>query len=164
MTSAQSADRDDITQVLYLYARAIDAKEFGLLDSVFAPDAEIDYAVPGGTRLPFPDMVAWLREALSMFRITQHVISNPIVDVAGDHADSTAYLTATHEQVGLDGKRTVFVDHGIYKDCWVRTPSGWRIRSRRLERFLMHGDFQMPDQCKRYPTAPQPVALPRSDR
>jgi 3-phenylpropionate/cinnamic acid dioxygenase small subunit len=163
MTRTLATDRDEIAQLLYLYARAIDAKEFALLDSVFAPEAEIDYAVPGGTRLPLCEMVAWLRDALSMFRMTQHVISNPIVEVDGDCASSTAYLTATHEQVGLDGKRTVFVDHGVYKDAWVRTPHGWRIRARRLERFLMHGDFQMPDQCRRYPTAPQPVALPRSE-
>src|SRR5512139_2813386 len=112
MSSTPCADRDEIAQALYLYARAIDAKEFALLDAVFTPDAVIHYAVPGGTRLPLREMVDWLREALSMFRITQHVISNPIIALAGDRADSTAYLTATHEQVGLDGKRTVFVDHG----------------------------------------------------
>jgi len=162
MSDPRSADRDEIVQTLYLYARAIDAKAFDLLDSVFASDAVIHYAVPGGTQLPLREMVEWLRDALAMFRMTQHAISNPIVELRGDHADSTSYLTATHEQVGLDGKRTVFADHGIYKDRWVRTPQGWRIRARRLERFLMHGDFQMPDQCKRYPTAPQPVALPSS--
>jgi 3-phenylpropionate/cinnamic acid dioxygenase small subunit len=164
MASTDSADRDEIAQVLYLYARAIDAKQFALLDGVFVPDAIIDYAVAGGTRLPLREMVGWLGDALSMFRMTQHVISNPIIVVTGDQAESTAYLTATHEQVGLDGKRTVFVDHGIYKDDWVRTEHGWRIRARRLERFLMHGDFQMPDQCKRYPSAPQPVSLPTSQR
>lgn len=162
MKKAQAADRDEITQALYLYARAIDAKEFGLLDAVFVPDADIDYAVPGGTRLRLREMVDWLREALSMFHMTQHVISNPLIVLSGDRAESTAYLTATHEQVGLDGKRTVFVDHGVYKDDWVRTPQGWRIRARRLERFFMHGDFQMPDACKRFPTAQQPTALPKS--
>jgi hypothetical protein len=164
MASARSSDRDEIVQVLYLYARAIDAKELALLDSVFVPDAEIDYAVAGGTCLPLREMVGWLRDALSMFRMTQHVIANPIIELDGDHARSTAYLTATHEQVGLSGNRTVFVDHGIYKDAWVRTSQGWRIRSRRLERFLLHGDFQKPDQCKRYPSAPHPVALPTPER
>jgi len=164
MRGADSSDRDEIAQVLYLYARAIDGKELALLDSIFVPDAVIDYAVAGGTCLPVREMVAWLSEALSMFRMTQHVISNPLIELDGDRAQSTAYLTATHEQVGLDGKRTVFVDHGIYKDAWVRTPQGWRIRSRRLERFLLHGEFQMPDRCKRYPSAPQAVALPTTER
>jgi 3-phenylpropionate/cinnamic acid dioxygenase small subunit len=163
MAITDSVDREEITQVLYLYARAIDAKEFSLLDAVFVPDAVIDYAVAGGTRLPLSEMVGWLREALSMFRMTQHVITNPIVELDGERARSTAYLTATHVQVSLDGKSTVFVDHGVYKDAWVRTPKGWRIQSRRLERFLMHGDFQMPDQCKRYLSAPKPVALPTSE-
>lgn len=164
MAHTHFADRDEIAQALYLYARAIDAKALHLLDSVFVQDAVIDYAVAGGVRLPLKEMVGWLRDALSIFRMTQHVISNPIIELNGDRAESTAYLTATHEQVGMDGKRTVFVDHGIYKDSWVRTPDGWRIRARRLERFLMHGDFQMPDQCKRYPSAPQPVALPAVER
>ena len=143
MSSTLCADRDEIAQALYLYARAIDAKEFGLLDSVFTPDAVIHYAVPGGTQLPLREMVAWLREALSMFRITQHVISNPIIALEGDRADSTAYLTATHEQVGLDGKRTVFVDHGVYKDGWVRTAAGL-ANSRATARALSHAR-RLPD-------------------
>lgn len=159
METLTTEGRIEIVETLYLYARAIDAKEFGLLERVFAPNAVIHYDVPGGTRLPVSEMVPWLRNALAMFRMTQHVISNPIVETAGDRVRSAAYLTATHEQVGLDGRRTVFVDHGIYKDDWVKVGGAWRIRARRLQRFLMHGDFQMPDQCKTYPTAPQPVAL-----
>ena len=163
MASISTEDRAEIIETLYLYARAIDAKDFGLLERVFTPDAVIHYDVPGGTRLALPEMVAWLKNALAMFRMTQHVVTNPIVESDGERVRSAAYLTATHEQVGLDGKRTVFVDHGIYKDDWVKVGGAWRIRARRLQRFLMHGDFQMPDQCKTYPTAPQPVALPGGD-
>ena len=153
-------DRTAIVETLYLYARAIDAKEFGLLARVFAPDGVVHYDVPGGSRLPVAELVPWLRNALAMFRMTQHVVTNPIIEEAADGTvRSAAYLTATHEQVGLDGRRTVFVDHGIYKDDWVKLAEGWRIRARRLERFLMQGDFQMPDHCKSYPTAPQSVAL-----
>ena len=163
MAELSSEDRGAIVETLYLYARAIDAKDFALLDRVFTPDAIIHYDVPGGTRLPYGEMVAWLKNALSMFRMTQHVVTNPIVERHGSRTRSAAYLTATHEQVGLDGRKTLFVDHGIYKDDWVKGPDGWRIRARRLQRFFMHGDFQMPDQCKSYPTAPEPVALGGSD-
>ena len=159
MTALSTEDRQEIVETLYLYARAIDAKEFALLDRVFTPDAVIHYDVPGGTRLPYGEMVGWLKNALAMFRMTQHVVSNPIVETHAGRTRSAAYLTATHEQVGLDGRKTLFVDHGIYKDDWVKGADGWRIRSRRLHRFFMHGDFQMPDQCKSYPTAPEPVAL-----
>lgn len=157
---SKARDRDAIVNALYLYARAIDTKDFSLLESIFTDDALIDYSVPGGTKLPIREMIPWLKEALSMFRLTQHCVTNPIVVVQGDRATSTAYLTATHEQVGLNGRETTFVDHGIYKDRWLRTAHGWRISRRRLERFFLRGDFQLPSECKRYPTAPRPVALP----
>ena len=159
MGTLTAEDRAEIVEKLYLYARAIDAKDFAILDRVFTPDAIIHYDVPGGTRLPYGEMIAWLKNTLAMFRMTQHVVTNPIVEVEGGRTRSAAYLTASHEQVGLDGRKTMFVDHGIYKDDWVKGADGWRIRARRLNRFFMHGDFQMPDKCKTYPTAPEPVAL-----
>jgi ketosteroid isomerase-like protein len=157
---SSSTDREEIITKLYLYARAIDAKDFDILRDIFSDDAIVDYAIPGGAQLSLSDLIPWLREALAMFRLTQHVISNPLIDVDVDAAASTAYLTAAHEQVGKDGRRTTFVDHGVYKDTWTRTAQGWRIRRRRLDRFFLRGDFQSPDLCQRYPTSPHPVASP----
>lgn len=163
MISLTSEDRMEIVQTLYVYARAIDAKELRLLDRVFTADAVVHYDVPGGSRLSYGELVPWLANALAMFRMTQHVVTNPVVEVLGGRVRSAAYLTATHEQVGLDGRKTTFIDHGIYKDDWVKTADGWRIRARRLQRFFMRGDFQMPDQCKSYPEAPAKIALQGGD-
>lgn len=157
MSERFAADHVEISTVLFRYARAIDSKDFAALAAVFAPDAVIDYAVPGGTKLPFAEMVPWLRQSLALFRRTQHTVTNPIIEIDGDGARSTAYLTATHEQVGKTGRRTTFVDHGIYSDEWVRSCEGWRIRVRRLERIFLHGEFQSPDECKRFPADEDPA-------
>jgi hypothetical protein len=151
------ADELEIRRKLYLYARAIDGKRFELFDEIFTQDAEIHYDVDGGTKLPQLEMRAWLGEMLQMFHVTQHAVANPIIDVHGDHARSTCYLVATHEQLAEDGRRAVFMDHGIYADEWVRTASGWRSVRRRLSRFVFHGDFIMPDECRKFASPPKPA-------
>ncbi len=58
-------DGNEITQLLYLYARAIDGKDFDLLAKVFTEDAVIRYEVAGGTTQPFPEMVEWTTESVA---------------------------------------------------------------------------------------------------
>jgi len=161
VTEQDLLDRAQITEVLYRYARAIDAKDYALFGDIFAEDAVIHYDLEGGVKLPVGEMADWLSETLQMFFATQHVITNPVIEIDGDSARSTCYLNASHEQVGLDGRRTVFVDHGIYTDRWVRGPVGWRIRRRTLNRLMMHGDFQMPDDCQKFPGPPHPAVTGR---
>jgi 3-phenylpropionate/cinnamic acid dioxygenase small subunit len=144
MTSEEACAHLEISQALYRYAQAIDGKDFSLLETVFTPDAVIHYDLPGGTRLPFPEMVAWLAQVLQIFSKTQHCVSNVLVEVSGDEANSTCYLSAAHEQIAADGGRSTFVDHGTYHDRWVRTAKGWRIRERVLRRTLLRGDIQPP--------------------
>jgi hypothetical protein len=148
VTPSEAADHLEITRQIYRYARAIDTRDWNLLEKLFTKDAVIDYRVPGGTRLELPAMVEWLRASLRIFRTTQHVMSNPLVEIAGDEARSTTYLTATHVQVGLDGEQSVATLHGIYRDAHVRSPDGWRIRERILEPVHAAGRFLGPDEIK----------------
>lgn len=150
MTKASLNDRLEICDLLYSYARAIDSRDFTALDRIFTADAIIDYDLPGGARLPLEEMKTWLADVLQIFRGTQHVITNPLIEVDGGCARSTSYLTASHEQVGLEGRVTVFVDNGVYSDRLVRTNDGWRITERKLSRLFLHGEFQMPDEVERF--------------
>lgn len=154
MTNSRLIDQFEICDLLYLYARAIDSRDFEALDDIFTADAMIDYDLPGGVRLPLQQMKAWLHEALQIFRGTQHVITNPLIEIDGDRACSTCYLSASHEQVGLEGRVTVFVDKGVYSDRLVRTSMGWRIATRKLSRLFLHGDFQMPGEVERFTSTP----------
>jgi hypothetical protein len=52
----------------------------------------------------------------------RHVVSNPLVDVAGDSAHVRAYLV-----VYAGGSIAIL---GAYEDEVVRTPDGWRFAKR----------------------------------
>ncbi len=140
----------EIERLLYLYGRAIDTRDLDSLREVFAPDAEIEYAVVGGTRLRLPEMLEWLRGALTQFRVTQHAISTPIIELDGDRARSECYLSAAHVQERLDGAFVYVMLHGIYRDELARGPRGWRIARRRLDPLYATGEFAAPDQVKHY--------------
>jgi hypothetical protein len=139
-----------IERLLHLYARAIDTRDLDSLREVFAPDAEIHYAVVGGTRLPLAEMIGWLRGALTQFRVTQHAISSPIIDVDGDRARAECYLSAAHVQERLDGREVYVMLHGIYRDELVRRPEGWRIARRRLDHLYATGAFAAPHEVKHF--------------
>ena len=151
LTAQQMSDHIEITQILYRYAPAIDSRDFALLASLFTGDATIHYDVTGGTRLHVTEAVEWLRQALPMFRVTQHALSNPRIDLDGDTARAVTYVTATHVQVGLDGTEVYIVMHGAYSDRLERTDAGWRISERRLDDIHTHGHFLSPDRVRKFP-------------
>ena len=147
-------DHLEIEQLLYRYGRAIDEKDYERLRSVFSPDAEIDYNVERGTALPFPEMLEWLRGTLPMFYATHHVMTNPLIEIDGDRARSSTYLTATHVQIALDGRELVTVLYGVYTDEHICTDAGWRIARRRLDSVHVDGEFLTLDRVRAFPNAP----------
>src|SRR6187399_3328885 len=61
------SDRLEIEGVVVRYTRAIDSGEWDKLDTVFTPDAEIDYTESGGIADTYPAVKAWLAEVLPAF-------------------------------------------------------------------------------------------------
>ena len=61
------SDRAEITDVLVRYTRAIDTGEWDRLDTVFTPDAQIDYTESGGIAAGFAEVKPWLAEVLPAF-------------------------------------------------------------------------------------------------
>ena len=124
-------DRAEITDAITRYTLAVDDGDFDLLDSVFTPDARIDYTESGGVADSYPVVKAWLTEALPAFsRHRVHLVGQVAVDFAGsrDEADVTAYF---HNPMriadGKGGERVVEVG-GRYCHAFVRTTAGWRSR------------------------------------
>jgi hypothetical protein len=145
------ADRLEILELVHRYGTAIDRLDMNLLDGVFVPGARIEYRVRGGGVLAFPDAKEWIARALASYEATHHVMSNSTVELAGDAARATTYVTATHVQVKLDGERSSYVLGGIYHDRLERTPSGWRIRERVLQQVYETGRSFGPRHVKSFP-------------
>ena len=155
MTPQQTSDLLEIQQLIYRYAWLIDTRDFDGLDAVFAPGAEVHYNVFGGVKQSFPEVKAFLRMGLSLHRVTQHQMSNPLVELAGDRAAARTYGNLVHVQELLDGKPSTVVQHAIYHDALERLPVGWRITSRRLDNLTVQGRFLGPDRVKTF-EKPQP--------
>lgn len=144
----RTADVVQIEQLLYRYARAIDAKDWKALGDVFTADARIHYAVERGAELGARELQAWLGQAMRIFKVTQHVVTNPLVELHGDTARCTSYLTATHLQVRHDGALVRTTEGSRYSDALVRGPDGWRISARKLERTWVDGTYLGPDEVQ----------------
>jgi 3-phenylpropionate/cinnamic acid dioxygenase small subunit len=132
VTPEDLADKQEVVELLYRYATALDSRDWDLLATVFTDDGVADYSSLG---LPVCDgaaaIVGACRTTLVGFDATQHIISNPVVELDGDRARARCYFQAQHRLVGAPGGDN-FIVAGTYEDAVVRTAGGWRIAHRTL--------------------------------
>lgn len=134
MDLQEISDRMEIEGVLVRYTRGIDTGEWDLLDTVFTPDAEIDYTESGGVADTYPAVKAWLAEVLpAFFPKRMHSLAQVDIRLDGDEALATAYFhnpMPVPDKQGADGNggEKVVEFGGLYHHTLVRTPDGWRSR------------------------------------
>jgi hypothetical protein len=131
MDLQQISDRLEIEDVLIRYTRAIDEGEWDRLDTVFTPDAQIDYTESGGIAGTFPEAKKWLAETLpAFFTATLHTIGQVSIEYAesGDEAQVVAYFDNPMLMRSGEGEPTVVEVGGKYHHTMARTPDGWRSK------------------------------------
>lgn len=128
------SDRTEIADALTRYTLAVDEGDFDRLDTVFTPDAQIDYTESGGVADAYPAVKAWLAEALPAFSTHRlHTIGQISYDFGdgeggADACEVVAYFdNPMRISDGAGGERVVEVG-GRYRHSFVRTPAGWRSR------------------------------------
>lgn len=139
--SGTSEDRYQIEQLLYRYAWMVDEREWSLMDSVFAPDATIDYTSTGGIRAPYREALQWLDRALSGWPVNLHTIANICIDFDGDTARSRCHFIAPMARRREEGAQEVISNAGYYFDELVRIDGRWLIRRRVCRQTLMIGQL-----------------------
>lgn len=133
MTSDGVSDRLAVSDLLDDYAHGVDTKDWGLVASVFTEDAQLDYSAFGGPNGPAPDVVAWIRDSVSSFPMTQHHVTNRRITIDGDAASCSAELFAPMGMAAGDGKMNLLLTGGRYIDTFRRTKLGWKISARVCE-------------------------------
>ncbi|QIG44856.1 nuclear transport factor 2 family protein [Nocardioides anomalus] len=127
MDLQELSDRAEITDVLVRYTRAIDTGAWDRLDTVFTPDARIDYTASGGIDATYPEIKAWLAEVLpAFFPLRMHTLGQVEIALDGDGAEVAAYF---HNPMPMDDGQggTKLVEFGgLYHHTMTRTPDGWR--------------------------------------
>lgn len=127
------SDHIEIQQLMVRYANALDFHEFERLDSVFTPDAYLDYTAFGGIAGHYPEIKTWLPDALGRFVSYQHLVGNIEVDIQGDRATArTACYNPMVIKLPPKGNSPFFLGFW-YEDELVHTADGWRI-SQRIEK------------------------------
>jgi 3-phenylpropionate/cinnamic acid dioxygenase small subunit len=137
----QISDRIEIDDLLARYARALDYRTFEDLDGIFTADATFDAGSLG-----CPTGPAAIREmiqgTIGHLDATQHLVGKSIVEFSsdGDEAEVRTYLISQHIRESAPGPVKHYFLGGEYFDRVVRTPAGWRIAYRRLDRLWKQGD------------------------
>jgi len=142
--------RIDIDDLLTRYATAIDGRDFELLDTVFTPDAHLDYRSAGGVAGEYPEVREWLTKVLAIFDVMQHHVLNRVVHVhEGDVRATSNFFNVNVLQV--ESAPWIFKVGGRYHDKMIFDGQRWRIAERIED--TMWWENPMPG----LPTVPVPV-------
>ena len=125
MTDSQQ-DWLEITALVNRYAQAVDGKDWAMYESCFTADAEIDYSSAGGARGGVAQSTAWLATMLESISVSQHFITNQVIEVKGETATCRAYFFGVVGNQSGTESDLIWVG-GIYEDELRRTEEGWRI-------------------------------------
>jgi hypothetical protein len=137
-------DVQEIVDVMNQYTTALDTRNWEMLEATMAPDGSADFGNLAGVGvLESPQaLVELCRNSLQDLRATQHLQGNYAVRVDGDTAKASCYLQASHFQEGLPGGDN-FIVWAKYRDDFVRTPNGWKIKKRYLDTISASGNMNL---------------------
>lgn len=141
-TLEQISDRLEIEDLIIDYADAIDTCDIDRLDQIFTNDAFIDYSAMGGAVGPYPEVKAFLQDALPAFKNTQHMIGNYQIKLDGDEATGKI-MCFNPVQLDLGEQKSEVFFLGLwYLDEYIKTAKGWRIVKRSEQKSY---DFNAPE-------------------
>jgi len=121
-------DRNEITEALYTYCRAVDRVDRELGYSIWNEGAEVDYgeAIFIGSARGVIDHIC---DSHLKGIAHSHQIANVIIKLDGDRAFSEAYVNSAMRMMH-DGELLQVNTRGRYLDRWSRQAGRWRIDER----------------------------------
>jgi SnoaL-like domain len=118
---------ETITQLMSLYALAIDSKQWRLFDRVFTPDVVADY--PGSR---WENLKSWKEDfeaAHEGYDVTQHLVVNLNWHISGDTGQAVSQAHFHLIRWGFPGG-DMAAGGAWYDDELRKTADGWRISKR----------------------------------
>ncbi len=139
MDEILTAERD-IQKALIRYARALDTRDWALLDTVFDPHVKAEYGAQPES-LGRAAVVAGIRKFLDHCGHSQHLMGNFDVTVDGAMASSVCYIRVFHQGKGERAHLTQET-FGCYHATWAHTHEGWRAVRWRLDVSMQLGTWE----------------------
>ena len=127
-TTEELIAKQEITEVIYSYCRAVDRLDFELASTLWHPDGTTVYE--GAFEGTGADFVAGMKKTHEeRFVGHSHQVSNILIELDGDRATSESYVTATL-RTRPEEEHGEYVVRGRYIDTWSRRDSRWAIDHR----------------------------------
>lgn len=140
VSPGDSADQTALRELVILYCRGCDRRDFRLVRSLYHDDAIDDH---GGLFRGGPDaLVEWLPRVMARWELTTHTISSSLFAIEGDQAEGEHHVRAYH-RTGVSPRKE-FIVHGRYLDRYARREGGWKFLFRSL--VLDQGEIRILDE------------------
>ena len=137
----QLLDRAAIHDLLFRYARGVDAKNLDQVAACFARDAAYEGKLSHGT---IADALKALKGAFERYHGTLHFVGNMLVEFDdGSHARCETYAIAYHRLKAGDGGQQ-YVTAVRYLDQLVRRDDRWCITHRTVRQEWERHDSVVP--------------------
>lgn len=127
-----AADRLDIIDVMSSYARGIDTKDFDFYGTIFSDDVEVniiyDPNFRSGDQVTLKgkaDWIAYVKEAVSKYQSSQHMMGNPLIVYDEGVAKVRTDIQATHYYKEGDQEKSTLWGH--YNTHMKKQDGKWKV-------------------------------------
>ena len=130
---AEAADRQAITDCMYLYSRGMDRADAELLNEVFWEDATIIGELFSGSPVEF--IAFSVPAGLKNWDRMMHIITNSVIRIDGDRAAAESYFYGYHVAHGgaaSDVPSGDLIICGRYLDRFEKRNDEWRIKEKTI--------------------------------
>jgi hypothetical protein len=125
-STAELLDRLRIEELIARLGRCLDERDFEAIRELFTADGRV--TTPGGVATGCDAIVEQARRRHSADVGIQHVITNALIDIAGDRADVRANLLVTFARDGVGDPRPFQLGE-VYRFRLRQADNGWRFES-----------------------------------
>jgi hypothetical protein len=122
-------DREAIRDLLNRYFYGLDRRDFGLLATCFASDAEGQYDGGKAVHLGREAIIETLR-GIAQFEFSIHLMGNTAINLDGDRANAETHAVAFLAVDGSAEKGLIMARGLRYLDDLRKGPEGWQITHR----------------------------------
>jgi hypothetical protein len=127
-------DREKIRDCIARLARGEDRRDADAITAAYWPDSVTDYGVFRGS---FAEYLAWVVPGSDAIKVTQHVLGQSVIQLAGETAHVETHVTSYHRvDMGEEERDTII--GGRYLDRLEKRDGAWRI----AERTMLYDWFQ----------------------
>ena len=143
------ADKLAIIELINRFGMSIDLRDWQSFRNLFAEQVDFDYSSIDEIAgiLPANDIANTARKDLGGFQMTQHVITNHLIEINNDAATCNAHVRAMHFLPGTE-KESLLEIGGYYNAGLIRIDSDWKIESWKFAILWSRGDLELFELAK----------------